>query len=174
MQNLDATNIVVAGLVLIYVIKRQLAPRVLRFKLNFYLVLILFGAASIYDAITHHEVTITISQAVLFGTLSILSALIFGGLRAWSYRLWVSDAGLVMRQGTWVTLLFWVLSIGSHALVDRLWTGNSTTLLLYLGLTLLAQRGGVWWLAQRRFADALPANVAQQEKSHHHHHRRSE
>ncbi|MFC6182129.1 hypothetical protein [Lactiplantibacillus daowaiensis] len=37
MQNLDLTNLVLGAWLLIVVIKRQLAPRVVRFKLTFFL-----------------------------------------------------------------------------------------------------------------------------------------
>lgn len=172
MQNLDLTNLVLGAWLLFVVIKRQLAPKVIRFKMEFFVLVILLGAASIGDAFTKQHLQITTQQAVIFGALSLVSAVAFAALRAWSYRFWVNDDGLVMRQGNWLTLVWWVVSIAGHLGVDRLWTGSSATLLLYLGVTLLVQRGCVWWLASRQFPSEMQANAARQQESRHDRHER--
>jgi len=166
LQNLDLTNWVLAGWLVIVIIRRQLAPRVIRFKANFFILIMLMGIASIGDALTKQQVTITSSQAVIFGCLSLISAVGFALLRAWSYHFWVNDAGLVMRQGNWLTLLWWALSLAGHLAVDQLWTGSSVTLLLYVGVTLGVQRGWVWWLARRTYPAALKANQQLQTERH--------
>jgi len=166
MQNLDLTNLVLGAWLLFVVIKRQLAPRVIRFKLEFFVLIILLGIASVGDAFTKQHLHITPQQAIIFGSLSLVSAVAFAALRAWSYRFWVNDAGLVMRQGNWLTLVWWVVGIGGHLGVDRLWTGSSVTLVLYLGVTLLVQRGCVWWLASRQYPSEMRANAANQQRSH--------
>lgn len=173
MGNLSFTNLVLGAWLLIVVIRRQLAPRVIRFKANFYLLIVLLGAASIGDAFTKQHLQISPGQAVIFGGLSLVSAVVFALLRAWTYHFWVNDAGLVMRQGSWVTILWWVIGIAVHLGVDRLWTGSSVTLLLYLGVTLAVQRGWVWWLARRAYPTEIEANRQQQSAEHHqrHHHR---
>jgi hypothetical protein len=54
-----------------------------------------------------------------------------------------------MRQGSWVTVLLWLLAVGLHLVVD---SGNGVggaTLLLYLGLTLGTQQVVVQWRARR-------------------------
>lgn len=173
MQNLTLTNLVFAALILVWVVRRQLAARVIRFKINAYLIIILIGIFSISDAFNKQHLTITPVQALLFGGASLLSALLFGALRAWSYHFWVNDEGLVMRQGTWLTLLFWIVGTGGHLLVERLWTGSAVTLTLYLGITLLIQRGGVWWLARRVYPTELVANLAAQNQRHDRHSHRS-
>ncbi len=129
------------------------------------------GTASISDAFTKQHLQITTNQALLFGSLSVLSAVIFAALRAWSYHFWVNDQGLVMRQGNWLTLVWWVISIAGHLGVDRLWTGSSATLLLYVGVTLLVQRGCVWWLAGRAYPTEIKANALVQQESRHQRHR---
>ncbi|RRK10416.1 hypothetical protein D1831_07610 [Lactiplantibacillus garii] len=164
MQNLNLTNLIFAAFVLVWIVRRQLAPKVIRFKGKVYVVIILVGLLTISDAFTKQHLTIQPGQAVLFGGASLLSAVVFGGLRAWSYRFWVNDDGLVMRQGNWLTLTFWIISITGHLLADRLWTGSSVTITLYLGLTLLIQRGGVWWLAHRAYPQALRANEVAQAR----------
>ncbi|WP_318767317.1 hypothetical protein [Lactiplantibacillus carotarum] len=39
MQNLTLTNLVFAALILVWVVRRQLAARVIRFKINAYLII---------------------------------------------------------------------------------------------------------------------------------------
>jgi len=172
MMNLTFTNLVLGGWLLIAVVRRQIAPRVIRFKANFYLLVILLGIASVADAFNKQHLQIALVQGLIFGGLSLVSAIGFALLRAWSYRFWVNEDGIVMRQGNWVTILWWVLGIGVHLGVDQLWTGSSVTLLLYLGLTLAVQRGWVWWLASRSYPNEIKANL-QQQSSERHHRRRS-
>jgi len=118
MQNLDLTNLVLGAWLLFVVIRRQLEPRVIRFKLEFFILIILLGGASVGDAFTKQHLQIAPQQAVLFGTLSLVSAVAFAALRAWTYRFWVNDAGRVMRQGNWLTLVWGVVGIGGHLGVD--------------------------------------------------------
>ncbi|MFD1455691.1 hypothetical protein ACFQ44_08395 [Levilactobacillus lanxiensis] len=167
MQNLDLTNLVLGAWLLFVVIKRQLAPKVVRFKMSFFVLVTLLGAASIGDAFNKQHLQISPSQAVVFGGLSLASAIIFALLRAWSYRFWVDNNGLVIRQGNWLTLVWWVVGIAGHLGVDRLWTGSSVTLLLYLGVTLLVQRGCVWWLASQKYPTEMRANAELQAERHH-------
>lgn len=169
MQNLNLTNLVLGAILLIGIVRRQLEPRTIRFKLKFYLILIILGIASINDAFTHHHLSITPTQALLFSGASLLSAVVFAGLRAWSYHFWLNDTGLVMRQGNWLTVLFWIMGVGGHLLTERLWTGSAATLLLYLGITLLIQRGGVWWRAYQVYPSELENNRRLQARSRHHH-----
>ncbi|WP_125572932.1 hypothetical protein [Levilactobacillus huananensis] len=172
MQNLDLTNLVLGAWLLFVVIKRQLAPKIIRFKIEFYILVVLLGAASIGDAFQKQHLQITLQQALIFGGLSLASAVIFAGLRAWSYQFWVNDAGLVMRQGNWLTLVWWIIGIAGHLAVDRIWTGSSVTLLLYLGITLLVQRGSVWLLASRQYPMEMRHNAALQTENRHERHER--
>lgn len=168
MENLTFTNLVLGGWLLITVIRRQIAPRVIRFKANFYILIVLLGIASVGDAFTKQHFQITPVQGLIFGLLSLVSAIGFALLRAWSYHFWVNEDGMVMRQGSWVTILWWILGIGVHLGVDQLWTGSSVTLLLYLGITLAVQRGWVWWLASRIYPNEIKANARQQSTERRH------
>ncbi len=67
-----------------------------------------------------------------------------------------------MREGNWLTIVWWIIGIGMHAAVDMLWTKSSVTLLLYLGLTLLIQRGLVWYRASSKYPTEIAANIASQ------------
>ncbi|WP_125567934.1 hypothetical protein [Companilactobacillus insicii] len=92
MQNLSYINIVLALLILYVVIKRQLEPRTVKFKPEFFIVIILFGIASIGDAVNKQHLNLSQSNILIFGILSLISAAIFAGLRAISYKFWIDDA----------------------------------------------------------------------------------
>ncbi|GEK28997.1 hypothetical protein [Furfurilactobacillus siliginis] len=164
MQNVDLTNIVVALFVLYLVLKRQLTPQVIRLNLTTYLFLIVFGAASVADAFKHHQLHVT-SGITWFILGSLISAILFGYLRTLSYHLWV-EGGLVMRQGTWVTIVLWVIGLSIHGIADTAWHGSNATLVLYLGITLLVQRGCVWLRAKAQYPEEVAATSAAADSRH--------
>ncbi|GKT04197.1 hypothetical protein [Furfurilactobacillus entadae] len=71
-----------------------------------------------------------------------------------------------MRQGNWLTVVLWIVGIALHLLSDRAWQGSDATLMLYLGLTLLIQRGLVWLRARRQFPEATQQTAAYHEAHH--------
>lgn len=164
MQNLDLTNIVVGVLILFVVIRRQLEAKAIRFKPRFFVILILIGLSSVWDAVNKQHLDLTKKDALLFGVIGLLGAAIFAALRAWSYKYWLSDDKLVMRQGNWLTIVWWLIGIGVHIFADRLWTGSSATLLLYLGITLLIQRSIVWWRGSTKYPTEIANNTALQRE----------
>ncbi|MCF6160448.1 MAG: hypothetical protein LKG79_04590 [Furfurilactobacillus sp.] len=165
MQNIDFTNIVLALLVLYAVLKRQLSPHRIQLNLTLYLFLILFGAASAADAITHNHLIVTAGTG-LFVLGSLISAVLFGYLRTLSYRLWIDKTGTVMRQGNWETIVLWIVGLFIHSLAGLAWHGSNATILLYLGITLLVQRGLVWVRAKRQYPEAMANTVALHENRH--------
>ena len=88
----------------------------------------------------------------LQGTLLAVSLLVFavglGAVRAWTVRIWVRDGRLV-RQGTWATVLMWVIAVGLHLGLDAVNGVGEASLLLYLGLALGTQQLVVQWRARR-------------------------
>lgn len=151
MLNVSLVNLVLGGLILMRVIQRQLAPRVLRFKLEVYAVLVIVGGASVVQAAQRGQLDLRQPAAGMVIIGSLVSAIVFGLMRGQTYRIWLADDQTVWRQGNWATLLLWVVGIAVHFIIDLGWSGSGSLLLLYLGLTLLAQRGWLWWRASRRF-----------------------
>jgi hypothetical protein len=83
---------------------------------------------------------------------SLILAAITGALRAPTVRLWRQD-GQVWRQGTWLTVTLWIVSIGAHLGYDALiahGTGKAdigdATMLLFFAVSLTVQR---WMLVAR-------------------------
>jgi hypothetical protein len=77
---------------------------------------------------------------------SLVLAVVTGAIRAPTVRLWRQD-GQYWRQGTWVTLTLWIVSLAAHLGYDALiahGTGQAaigdSTLLLFFAVSLTAQR----------------------------------
>jgi small basic protein len=62
-----------------------------------------------------------------------------GAVRAWTVRLW-RDAQGVLRLGTWVTVVLWLVGLGIHEGVDVTAHIPAASTLLYLGVTFLARQ----------------------------------
>jgi len=144
----------------------QLQPKIIKFRSTFYLLMIIFG---VYEGLKIKNFHLT-TGFIWFVILALISTVLFAYLRAISYHLWVDDHQLVMRQGTWITLVLWIIGIGSHMLIDNLWAQSSVVILVYLGLTLLIQRGIVWRRATRQFPTEIQATAAYNDKDRHERH----
>ena len=128
-------------LVAAYILSRQrrirAVPRVL--SLRFPVVLGVIGLIILLSYTnTHHHIT---SGDYLFvlATLAV-GALALGAIRGTTVRIWTSN-NWVFRQGTWLTMGLWVLSLGLHfvsgAGAKYVGAGNleASSFLLYLAVT---------------------------------------
>jgi hypothetical protein len=124
-------------LLAVYVLRRQRrirpVPRVLNLRLP-----VILGVIGLIEALSyidghHHHITGSDYLWVL-GTL-VVGALLLGALRALTVQIWTSD-NWVVRQGTWLTMGLWVLSLALH-FVSGAGAGNleAASFLLYLGVT---------------------------------------
>ncbi len=66
---------------------------------------------------------------------------VLGAIRAYTVKIWTAD-NMVLRQGTWLTVALWLVSVGLHFVsdwgIDSLKAPSglaSATLLLYLAIT---------------------------------------
>jgi len=130
-------SMVVSIVILAYILWNQMRVRVLRAKMTLPVVLIVLGAGNLSSLGGAHPLS---GAAVALLILSLLGdAVGIGALRAYTVRLW-RDGAQIMRQGTWVTMLLWLLGISIHVLLDAASGAGSASYLLYLGLTLGTQR----------------------------------
>ena len=88
-------------------------PRVL--SLRFPIVLGVIGLIDVLGYTGNHHVTGG-DYAWVLATL-VVGAVILGAVRAFTVRIWTSNKWVV-RQGTWVTMGLWVLSLGLHFVSD--------------------------------------------------------
>jgi hypothetical protein len=129
-------------LIAVYVLSRQrrirLVPRLLNLRLP-----IIFGVIGLIDLLGYtdnhrHHVT-GADWAWVLATL-VVGALILGGIRALTVKVWTSNQWVV-RQGTWLTIGLWVLSLALHFVGDvgaaHNGAGNfeASSFLLYLAVT---------------------------------------
>ncbi|MGO8864102.1 MAG: hypothetical protein ACLQRH_25530 [Acidimicrobiales bacterium] len=126
--------------VALYVLRRQRrirpVPRALNLRLPVALGVI--GLAEVLSYTDSHHVTGG-DVAWVLGTL-VVGAVLLGAVRALTVRVWTSN-NWVVRQGTWLTMGLWVLSLGLHFVggygAQHVGAGNleASSFLLYLGAT---------------------------------------
>jgi hypothetical protein len=148
-------------LIAVYVLSRQrrirLVPRVLSLRLP--IVLGVIGLIDLLSYTNNHHVTGRDYLWVL-ATL-IVGALVLGAIRAFTVKIWTSDQWVV-RQGTWVTIGLWVLSLALHFVSDvgaaHNGAGNfeAASFLLYLAVTYGVQNYVVHRRAQPLWAALGP------------------
>jgi len=131
-------EMIVAALVLVWVVVRQLRVRRLDPRSTVAWVVLGVGAvvtlASLDDRpVTTHDVALLTASAAAGGVLAVA--------RAYTVRVWRTDDG-VLRQGDVPTAVLWVVSIGQHLLVDGRVGDRAlahASLLASLGFVLLVQ-----------------------------------
>jgi hypothetical protein len=102
----------------------------------------------------------------IFIIASMIAAVLLGGLRALTVRLW-REGPQVLRQGTWLTVLLWLVSLGGHVLTGALLRGSVASAavaatMLFLGVTLGAQYVVLLGRARSRLAIPPPLGAADQ------------
>jgi hypothetical protein len=150
-------NLIIALAVIAWVVSRQLSTQPVDERKMYVLPLILAAAgisqAGLIDP--HH-------QALGTGLLAVESvvALGLGLLRAATVRIWRDESGMLWRRGTWLTAGAWLLSLTARiALMGAGYVlgvkSGSGGVLLFLGISLLAQNAIVAWRAR-----SLPVGAA--------------
>jgi hypothetical protein len=140
----SVTSLVIGVAVLALLVVRQLSVRRLNESYTIVLIIAVIGVVEFVSFLnTHHGHHTQVIEAVL-GSLAI--AAVTGAIRAPTVRVWRDDSGQLLRQGTWLTAVLWVVSVGAHLGYDALVGGKAlgdvgdATILLYLAVTLVIQR----------------------------------
>jgi multisubunit Na+/H+ antiporter MnhB subunit len=147
MSGANLANIVIGVAVLALFLSRQLVTRRLSESYRLSIILAIIGVVEFATFLKGHPNDDGgIAEAVV-GSLVI--AAVFGAVRALTVRVW-RENGQLLRKGTWVTAVLWVLSLAAHLGYDDLVAGHITgknggnvgdaTILLYLVVTLTIQR----------------------------------
>jgi hypothetical protein len=157
-----AFTVVLDVVVVVWVLYRQIQVRRVRAQVNLRLsaVLAVIGLIELISYAGHHHLS-----AKVVGVL-VLSMLVgaggFGAIRAATVHLWRDESG-VFRQGTWLTMALWIVSLALHFGADwwiDAWKGPSglasVSLLLYIGITYGVQNAVVHARAQKLLAAAGP------------------
>lgn len=138
-----SANIVIGLVVLAWLLWRQTQRRPVREdrKPTVLLILLVLGVVALGAYFKTAPAT-GLAIALLAGSLVLAAG--FGVVRGYTVRLWQQD-GQFFRQGTWLTIVLWLVAIGSHigldALIDSGAKGlGSASILLYLAVSLGTQR----------------------------------
>jgi hypothetical protein len=138
------TNLLIGLAVLGWILYRQLQARPAKTDMRLPLILAVIGIIQLtrflHGTGQHHTGLVFIALAG-----SLLIAVVLGAVRAATTRVWMHN-GQMWRQGSWLTALLWIVSIGLHLGYDWLVEGSGTrglgnaTLTLYLAITYAVQR----------------------------------
>jgi hypothetical protein len=166
MSGANVTDLVIGVAVLALVLYRQLTTQRLRENYRLPLILGIIGIVQFVTFLNGHPHDDGGIAAAVVGSLVI--AAVLGGVRALTVRVW-RQGGQLLRKGTWVTAILWVISLAAHLGYDDLVAGHVTgknggnvgdaTVLLYLVVTLTVQRYLLMARAARQeAAGQLPAD----------------
>jgi hypothetical protein len=157
-----AVNLLIGIAVLALLVYRQLQVRPVRANFRLPLILAVIGVIQLSQFLKNDHHTGTVFAA-LAGSLAL--AALFGAIRAMTVRVWI-QAGQALRQGTWVTAVLWVVSLGVHLGYDYLVDGKGSqaglgtaSLTLYFAITYTIQRFILQAKAQR-IADSPHQDVS--------------
>lgn len=145
-------SIVISVAILALILYRQLQVRRTSSRMVLPIVVLVIGVVSLTRG----------STRLTGGELGILIALLavdaggLGAVRALTVRLW-RDQQDVLRQGTWVTIVLWLVGLGIHEGVDAIAHIPASSTLLYLGVTLLAQQAVLQLRVSRMTTPAVTA-----------------
>lgn len=151
------TTEIVSAAVLAYVLYNQRRVRPLQTKLLLPAALIVAGLSNLSSDINRHPLS-TDQSLILIG-LFLGDAIGLGAIRAYTVRLWPHGEQLV-RQGSWSTVGLWLTGVAIHEATLAAAHVDSSSLLLYMGLTLSAQR--LTLAVRARHPDELSKHQPQQ------------
>ena len=150
MSGANVTNLIIGVAVVALLVSRQLMARRLNENYRLSVILAIVGLVEFVNFLKsvhgpHDDGRIIVALA---GSL-VLAALL-GAARALTVRVWRQDDGQLMRQGTWVTAVLWIVSLAVHLGYDELVAGHiagtnggnvgDATIVLYLMITLAVQQ----------------------------------
>ncbi len=147
MSGANLTNLIIGVLVLVLFLSRQLVTRRLNESYRLSVILGVIGIVEFANFLRGHPNDDGGIAAALAGSLAI--AAVSGAVRAPTVRVW-RENGQLLRKGTWLTAVLWVVSVAAHLGYDDLVAGHisgknggnvgDATVLLYLVVTLTIQR----------------------------------
>ena len=166
MSGANLTNLIIGVAVLALLLSRQLVTRRLSESYRLSVILAIIGIVEFVEFLNGHPTDKGGIAVAVIGSLVI--ALVAGAVRAPTVRVWRGPDGQLLRKGTWLTLVLWIVSLAAHLGYDDLVAGHITgknggnvgdaTILLYLVVTLTIQRFVLLSrVARQEAAGMLPA-----------------
>jgi multisubunit Na+/H+ antiporter MnhB subunit len=147
MSGANLVNLIIGIAILALFLSRQLVTRRLSESYRLSIILAIIGIYEFAVFLNGHPRDDGGIAAAVAGSLVLAAG--FGAVRALTVRVW-RENGQLLRRGTWLTALLWVLSLAAHLGYDYLVAGHVTgkngsnvgdaTIILYLVVTLTVQR----------------------------------
>jgi hypothetical protein len=130
-------NMLIAAAVLILILVRQLRTQPLRGRSRLALILAVVGVVQTSEFIGEHSLDLS---DVSWLALSLAIGVALAVVRSYTVKIWVAD-GVLLRRGTWVTALLWIVAVAQHLLIDQFVSPGfgDASLLVYFGLMIGAQ-----------------------------------
>lgn len=149
-------------LIIIWIISRQIRPRLVTTRLTTYYILMAIGAVEIFQTIQQQG--LSINFIIEFIVYSLLLPPFFGWLRVLTYRYWLNDKRQVMRCGNWLTALLWILYMLGHFVLDYFVKAPGSLFLLFdIGFSLVVQRQLAYHNAGQKFPNDIKNNKGVKE-----------
>ena len=147
MSGANVTSLIIGLAVLAFVLARQLMTRRLSENYRLSLILAIIGVVEFVTFLKGHPGNPGGITAAVAGSLVLAAA--FGVARAVTVKVW-REGGQLMRKGTWLTAVLWIIAVAAHYGYDDLVAGHITgkngssvgnaTVLLYLVISLTVQQ----------------------------------
>lgn len=136
---------IISVLALCYIFYNQIRVKTVRQEMKFILpiIMLIFGFISLKNYLTTESLTL-ISITCIILSLTVLA----GGmaaLRAHTVKIWAKE-NLIYRQGTWLTIILWIISVILHLLIEKIGDIGQSTTLIYFAITLSIQK----WIIRSR------------------------
>ena len=122
MSSSDVISLVVGLAVLALVLVRQLSTRRLSESYRLSIILAIIGAVQFVDFLKGHPGNPGGITAAVAGSLVLAAA--FGVARAITVRVW-RQGGQLMRKGTWITAILWIIAVAPTTATTTWWRGTS-------------------------------------------------
>jgi hypothetical protein len=147
MSNSAVVSLVIGLAVLALVLVRQLSTRRLSESYRLSIILAIIGVVQFVDFLKGHPGNPGGIIAAVAGSLVL--AAVFGVARSLTVKVW-RQGGQLLRKGTWITAVLWVIAVAAHYGYDDLVAGHvagqngssvgNATVLLYLVISLTVQQ----------------------------------
>jgi hypothetical protein len=160
----DVVNLIIGLAVLAFILYRQMQARPVKANMRLPLIFAIIGLVELTQFLQHQHHSAAAVIAALVGSLAL--AAVFGAIRAVTVRVWLKE-GVAWRQGTWLTTVLWLVSLGVHLGYDYLVDGKGSqaglgtaSLTLYFAVTYTVQRLILQWRAQKLTDTGAPTAPA--------------
>lgn len=129
--------------IFICMICQQLRVRKVRDRFTGYMVLFSLGLYEFLSAVAKEAVPVNVASVSLCALSLFILSPGFGILRACLMKVWKQNGTAVCR-GNAATVALWVTAVVIHMGMDTLWKGSSSSILVYMAISVVIQRAVVY------------------------------